>query len=84
MISRILVLALQVASLTFVARAVLSWFPIRRDSRLEPFRAFVFAVTEPVLAPLRRALPQIGSVDVSVFVVVVFISLVLTPLASAL
>ena len=80
----ILVAVLQLATLAFIARALLSWFPIGRDSAIYPVAQFIEAITEPVLAPVRRVLPRTGQLDLSLIVVVVFISFVLTPIAASL
>lgn len=77
----ILVPLLQLASFVFIARAVLSWLPIRHDSPFAPVRSFVWGVTEPVLAPIRNVMPRMGGIDLSVFAVLVIISFVLTPIA---
>ena len=44
------------------ARIILSWFP---TSGKNPIVVFVFAVTEPILAPIRRMVPRFGSIDIS-------------------
>lgn len=80
----LLVVLLQIASLVFLARALLSWFPIGRDSPVYPLRQFIHGITEPVLAPVRRMLPQMGQLDLSVIAVLLFISFVLTPIAASL
>lgn len=82
--SAILVPLLQLASLVFIARALLSWLPVGGDSPIASVRGFVFGLTEPVLAPVRRVMPRLGGIDLSVFAVLVFISLVLMPIAVAL
>jgi len=80
----LLLILLQIASLLFIARAVLSWFPISRDSPIFPVHLFVHRVTEPVLAPVRQLLPRAGPLDLSLIVVLVVINFVLTPIAAAL
>lgn len=55
-----------------IARAVSSWFPAARG----PALYLVGQLTEPLLAPLRRALPPTGGIDWSVFVALVGIELV--------
>lgn len=82
--SSILVLLLQFASLLFVGRAVMSWFPIAPDSAFAPVHSFIFGVTEPVLAPVRRMMPRMGALDLSIFAVLIIISFVLTPIARSL
>lgn len=82
--SGVLVPLLQLVSLVFVARALLSWFPISRDSSVYPVRRFVEGLTEPVLVRVRRVLPSTGQLDLSLLAVLLFISFVLTPIAATL
>lgn len=49
-------------SLVALVSVILSWVPI--DPR-SPAMRLVSSLTEPVLAPIRRMLPAIGSVDFS-------------------
>jgi YggT family protein len=55
----VLALALQIAILV---RVLLSWMPVKLPWGLGEF---VFAVTEPILGPIRRALPFAGGMDFS-------------------
>jgi YggT family protein len=57
--------------LVLVVRAILSWFPLSPGSALAPLASFLYAVTEPVLAPLRRVIPPLGGFDIS-FIVLFF------------
>ena len=41
---------------------------------------FLYRATEPVLAPVRRVMPNFGAVDLSPFIVLLLIDLVLIPL----
>lgn len=43
-------------ALAFLARALLSWFPIRPDGVAATVAGGLFMVTDPVLRPLRRLL----------------------------
>ena len=45
---------------------------------------FLFRVTEPVLGPIRNMLPNLGGIDISPWVVVVLIQLVILPLLGRL
>ena len=45
-----------------VVRIILSWFPV--DSFSGPV-SIIYAITDPILAPLRRLPLQVGSVDFS-------------------
>ncbi len=48
-------------------RALLSWFPVSTGN---PVAQFIYKITEPVLAPVRRAIPPIsGNIDISPMVV---------------
>ena len=42
-----------------LVRIVLSWFPIARDSPMESVASVLWAVTEPVMAPIRAILPPV-------------------------
>jgi YggT family protein len=55
-------------SLIVVAAAIVSW--IRLDPR-HPVAAVVYRLTEPVLAPIRRALPPMGGLDFSPMVLLI-------------
>ena len=59
-----------------VARAVLSWFPLSPDSPFAPVASFLYAVTEPVLAPFRRVIPPVGGFDLSFLVVFILIQVI--------
>ena len=58
-------------TLAILVRVVLSWFP---SARL-PFGIgeFAWGVSEPILAPIRRALPIAGGLDFSPFIVLIAI-----------
>ena len=63
--------------LAIFIRSILSWFPL---SPQNPFKLMVFQVTEPVLAPLRRYLPQFGSIDLAPMVIIIVILFLIQPL----
>src|SRR2546421_11022230 len=58
--------------LVLVVRAILSWFPLSPGSAIAPVAHFLYTITEPVLAPLRRVIPAVGGFDLS-FIVLFFI-----------
>lgn len=66
---------LNLFSLAIFARAILSFFPIGPNSPVAPVAQFLFRVTEPVLAPIRRALPPMGGLDLSPLVVILGIQI---------
>ncbi len=82
--SGVLVPLLQLASLVFLARALLSWFPIRPGSSFYPVWRLIHQVTDPVIVPIRRILPPMGGLDLSVFLVIIGINVVLVPIAARL
>ena len=52
------------------ARMLMSWIdPAGRNQ----VSAFLFQTTEPILAPVRRILPQSGMIDWSGFLVLIFL-----------
>ena len=61
-------------TLAIFTRVILSWIP---NARL-PFGLgdFVFGVSEPILAPIRRAMPFFGGIDFSPFIALIAIQLV--------
>ncbi len=63
----------QALTLAIFIRVIMSWIPLRLPFRL---REFVFNVTEPILAPIRRALPVAGGMDFSPILAFVLIQVV--------
>ena len=57
------------------ARVILSWFPLSPDGAMAGIYSFTYAVTEPVLGPLRRVLPPVGGFDLSPIVVLLGIQI---------
>ena len=74
----------QIYVIILIARAIFSWFPIRSDSALVPIVRFLHAVTEPVLAPLRRVIPAMGMFDISFLVAFLIIQIVVVPVLCSL
>ena len=60
-------------SLAIFVRVILSWIP---NVRL-PFGVgdFAWGVSEPILAPIRRALPMAGGLDFSPFIAIIAIQI---------
>lgn len=70
--------------LCMLARAVLSWFPIRED---HPLLSFLSMVTEPIILPFRRLFDRMGwfrnlPIDVSFFAACLALAAVNTLLSS--
>ena len=67
---RILSMVLYLYGYLIIARAVMSWF---NPNPANPLVQLVYRVTEPVLIPIRRILPDFGGIDFSPLVVMVII-----------
>ena len=68
---------LSLFSLAIFARAILSFFPMRPGSPVAPVAQFLYRITEPDLAPVRRALPSMGGIDLSPLVVILGIQILM-------
>ena len=64
----ILIQLIDLYSLIVLVAVVMSWLHLPPSN---PIAQFVHAVTEPVLGPIRRALPQMGGIDFSPMVLLV-------------
>jgi YggT family protein len=60
-------------TLAILIRVVLSWVPVRLPLGIADL---VFGVSETVLAPIRRALPFMGGLDLSPFIAIILIQVV--------
>ncbi len=61
-------------------RIILSWFPISPGSPVASISRALYAITEPVLGPIRRVVPSFGMLDLSPMIVIFGVNLVLIPL----
>ncbi len=59
---------LQLYLIVLFGRVILSWFPLSPGRRMATIYRFLYMITEPVLGPLRRVIPPIGMLDISVLV----------------
>jgi len=60
---------LQLLFWILVIRALLSWF----SQGYNPMEAILQQLTEPLLAPIRRILPPLGGLDLSVLVLIILV-----------
>jgi YggT family protein len=85
---RIIELLLTMLSLAILVRVILSWIIPLTGGRPHPMLVSVISVvnqvTEPILAPLRRVIPSIGSLDLSPMAALIIIALISTFLLPAL
>jgi YggT family protein len=78
---------LQLYVYVLIAGAVLSWLVAfnvvnLRNPVVAAIAQFLYAVTEPVLRPIRRVLPNMGGLDISpvvVILIIIFIQSVILP-----
>jgi YggT family protein len=63
--------------LLILVRLVLSWFPIAPGTLMASVASFLYAITEPVLGPLRRAIPpvRLGAMGLDLSPIIVIIGL---------
>jgi len=60
-------------TIVIFGRVLLSWIPTRLPWGLNDF---IFSVSEPILAPIRRVLPMAGGMDLSPLVALVLLQFV--------
>ena len=66
----VLAALIDIFSLLVLVAVILSWVPV--DPR-NPLVTLVHSLTEPVLAPLRQALPPMGGIDISPMVLLLLL-----------
>lgn len=76
----IILIALQVYTYLLIASVILSWliaFNVinTRNQFVAMVADFLYRITEPVLAPIRRRMPDLGGIDISPIVVFLLILL---------
>jgi YggT family protein len=78
---QIVVFILQLYLLLMLCRIALSWFPTSSEGRVAGIQRFLFAITEPVLAPVRALLPPVRfgatGIDLSPIVVLFGLSILI-------
>jgi YggT family protein len=71
----------QLFSLLILARILMSWVQV---DRYNPVVKFIFDLTEPILAPIRRVLPQAGMFDFSPMVAILLVEFLVVPVLSTI
>lgn len=65
--------------LALIGRILLSWFPMQPGGAGASIASFLYGITEPVLAPLRRVIPPVGvggmGLDLSPIIVIFAVSI---------
>jgi YggT family protein len=67
-VAQIFVWFLYLLIVAVLARSLLSWFPV---SPRNQYVQLLVRVTEPLLEPVRRIMPRTGMIDLSGFVVII-------------
>lgn len=70
----IVAVVLNIFQLALFIRVVMSWFPLS-SSAARSVMDIVVRITEPVLGPIRRALPSFGGIDISPIVAILLLSI---------
>ena len=64
---------IEILYLAILARVILSWIPVRDNKILNSILKVVYAITEPILVPIKKVLPSTGMFDFSPMVALVLI-----------
>jgi YggT family protein len=79
---------LQLYVILIIGRILLSWFPVSPGSAFESVDTLLRMLTEPVLGPLRRALPPVRlggmGLDLSPMILLFGIQLIVAPIVCSL
>ena len=70
---RLVATLIDLYSIIVLAAVVMSWV---QAARRHPLVQWVYSMTEPVLAPLRRVLPPLGGLDLSPMVLLVVLRVI--------
>jgi YggT family protein len=68
----LIVTLIDLYTLVVLAAVVMSWIQVDRHN---PIAVFVHSLTEPVLAPIRQAIPPMGGLDLSPMVLLIALQL---------
>jgi YggT family protein len=76
-VTQIVCAVLNIYLLALFVRIILSWFPINPGSVMAQVFSVLYTITEPVLGPVRRAIPPIGmGIDISPLILIIGIQVV--------
>jgi YggT family protein len=77
----VLCVLLQLYLLALFARILLSWFPVSPGGAMASVVSFLYSITEPILGPLRRAIPPVrfgaAAIDLSPLIVLIGLELLM-------
>ena len=70
----------QVMAIAIFMRALMSWFPIGGDN---PLVVFLVSITDPILLPLRRIIPNVMMFDLTPMIAIMLLYTI-TPMAASM
>ena len=79
-IAQFTIVFLQILTWSIIARALISFFPVDQGS---PLVQMLFRVTEPIIDPIRRVMPNTGMLDLSPMIAILVL-IVMEMLVSSL
>ena len=68
-------------SLAILGRVIMSWIS---PSGSDPISVIIYQITEPILQPIRRVLPQMGMLDLSPLVALLILNFIVPRILDAL
>lgn len=68
-------------TLLIIGRVLLSWFP---QYRYHPIGEMIFSLTDPIILPFQRIVPNVGMFDFSPMIAIVVLNIVQVILVTAL
>lgn len=71
---RLFVFILHILSWAIVIRALSSWFP---NARNNPLMQILYSITEPILKPIQKYLPNFGGMDFSPLIAVLIMQILI-------
>jgi len=77
----LLIQLLDIYSLLVFGSVIISWVKLPPDN---PIASFIHSMTEPLLSPIRKIMPEMGGLDVSPLVLLFGIRLIRGVIISAL
>lgn len=77
LLANFVVLLIWALNIAILARVILSWIS---PSGNDPVTPILHQITEPVLAPIRRFMPQFGMLDLTPMVALLLLNIIIQPL----
>lgn len=73
MLAQLIAFLARLFSILILVRVLLTWIPMGGANALV---TFVYAVTEPILAPIRRVVPPVSGLDLSPIVAMILLQVI--------